>query len=346
MGNVCDNPVCLWNEFKKQLPEVVNGVKLNEVGLKTFPYPCLQLAVQILFTAMFWLTLRQFMRERKERKYHLGYQMEDVSPNGDSPQSPSARSFFRKYMWSVLAKYWIFVCAVMMLLISIQEVVIYRIIYMILFLFFVLTFQLSYRLWRLTMFLFWWIVIIYSMAVLIILYTYQFSDFPMYWKNGTHLSDEVLKDIGLEQFNTATLFVKLLTPTSFLIVIILQVHYFHKEFLTISDLNRYSKDSEEVDTQPPGPAISDTEGGTTTDTDHVVITKTKRWRRKLTDCWNKLWQLCSDWWKILSEIFWRLMEIHIFKIVVFVIIMVAVHEVSDSTQNVQRFVIICGIQFF
>ncbi|XP_071174524.1 piezo-type mechanosensitive ion channel component 2-like isoform X6 [Mytilus edulis] len=334
--------------LKNELPEVVNGVKLNEVGLKTFPYPCLQLAVQILFTAMFWLTLRQFMRERKERKYHLGYQMEDVSPNGDSPQSPSARSFFSfpsrvdsvdgydsstmkkigKYMWSVLAKYWIFVCAVMMLLISIQEVVIYRIIYMILFLFFVLTFQLSYRLWRLTMFLFWWIVIIYSMAVLIILYTYQFSDFPMYWKNGTHLSDEVLKDIGLEQFNTATLFVKLLTPTSFLIVIILQVHYFHKEFLTISDLNRYSKDSEEVDTQPPGPAISETEGGTTTDTDHVVITKTKRWRRKLTECWNKLWQLCSDWWKILSEIFWRLMEIHIFKIVVFVIIMVAVHEVT------------------
>ncbi|OPL21028.1 hypothetical protein AM593_02126, partial [Mytilus galloprovincialis] len=50
----------------------------------------------------------------------------------------------------------------------------------------------------------------------------------------------MLKDIGLEQFNTATLFVKLLTPTSFLIVIILQVHYFHKEFLTISDLNRYA----------------------------------------------------------------------------------------------------------
>ncbi|CAC5396646.1 PIEZO1_2 [Mytilus coruscus] len=331
--------------LKTELPEVVNGVKLNEVGLKTFPYPCLQLAVQILFTAMFWLTLRQFMRERKERKYQSGYQLEDVSTTHES-QSPSARSFFSfpsrvdsvdgydsstmkkigKYMWSVLAKYWIFVCAVMMLLISIQEVVIYRIIYMILFLFFVLTFQLSYRLWRLTMFLFWWIVIIYSMAVLIILYTYQFSDFPMYWKNGTHLSDEVLKDIGLEQFNTATLFVKLLTPTSFLIVIILQVHYFHKEFLTISDLNRYAKDSEEVET--PGPAISDTEGGTTTDTDHVVYTKTKKWRRKLTDCWNKLWQLCSDWWKILSENFWRLMEIHIFKIVVFVIIMVAVHEVS------------------
>jgi hypothetical protein len=29
------------------------------------------------------------------------------------------------------------------------------------------------------------------MAVLIIMYTYQFSDFPDYWRNGTHLDDKV-----------------------------------------------------------------------------------------------------------------------------------------------------------
>ena len=40
-----------------------------------------------------------------------------------------------------------------------------------------------------------------------------------------------LSDIGLEQFDTASLFVKLLTPTSFLTLIILQVHYFHNTFL-------------------------------------------------------------------------------------------------------------------
>jgi hypothetical protein len=48
-----------------------------------------------------------------------------------------------------------------------------------------------------------------------------------------------LSDIGLEKFVGADLFIKLLTPTSFLIVIILQVHYFHKPFVKLSALDRY-----------------------------------------------------------------------------------------------------------
>jgi hypothetical protein len=48
-----------------------------------------------------------------------------------------------------------------------------------------------------------------------------------------------LSDIGLEKFNTGTLFIKLLTPTSFLIVIIIQLHYFQKPFLILSDVNRF-----------------------------------------------------------------------------------------------------------
>lgn len=50
-----------------------------------------------------------------------------------------------------------------------------------------------------------------------------------------------LADIGLEEFDTAGLFEKLLTPTSFLIVVILQVHYFHKPFLQLSDINSSRK---------------------------------------------------------------------------------------------------------
>ena len=48
-----------------------------------------------------------------------------------------------------------------------------------------------------------------------------------------------LADLGLEQFDTAGLFVKLLSPTSFLIIIIMQVHYFHTPFLKLSALDRY-----------------------------------------------------------------------------------------------------------
>lgn len=49
--------------------------------------------------------------------------------------------FVGTFIWSMLSKYWIFVCAGMLLLISIQGVVIYRIIYLVFFLYFILTFQ-------------------------------------------------------------------------------------------------------------------------------------------------------------------------------------------------------------
>lgn len=48
-----------------------------------------------------------------------------------------------------------------------------------------------------------------------------------------------LKAFGLETFESAALFERLLTPVVFLVVIILQVHYFHIPFLKASALNRF-----------------------------------------------------------------------------------------------------------
>ena len=50
---------------------------------------------------------------------------------------------------------------------------------------FYLCVQVSYPLWRALMFAFWWVVIVYSMTVLIIIYTYQFEKFPGYWVSTT-----------------------------------------------------------------------------------------------------------------------------------------------------------------
>ena len=48
-----------------------------------------------------------------------------------------------------------------------------------------------------------------------------------------------LLDIGLKQFNTATLLVKLAIPTVFLIACNLQVHYFQSPLLKLSQIDRY-----------------------------------------------------------------------------------------------------------
>ncbi|KAG2470093.1 PIEZ1 protein, partial [Polypterus senegalus] len=47
-----------------------------------------------------------------------------------------------------------------------------------------------YSLWRRLLKVFWWLVVAYTMLVLIIIYTFQFEDFPMYWKNFTGFTEE------------------------------------------------------------------------------------------------------------------------------------------------------------
>lgn len=47
-----------------------------------------------------------------------------------------------------------------------------------------------YSLWRRLLKVFWWLVVAYTMLVLITIYTFQFEDFPDYWKNFTGFTEE------------------------------------------------------------------------------------------------------------------------------------------------------------
>lgn len=97
-------------------------------------------------------------------------------------------------------------------------------------------FQFSYRIWIKVMYGFLLTVIIYSMMVLILIYTYQFENFSDYWERYLHISLPMQKDIGLELYDAdpGSLLLKLLTPTIFLIVTIIQLHYFHKDFIRLN----------------------------------------------------------------------------------------------------------------
>lgn len=50
--------------------------------------------------------------------------------------------------------------------------------------------QVYYSLWRKLLKVFWWLVVAYTMLVLIAVYTFQFQDFPAYWRNLTGFTDE------------------------------------------------------------------------------------------------------------------------------------------------------------
>ena len=54
--------------------------------------------------------------------------------------------------------------------------------------------------------------------------------------SSSSLSVFSLMDLGLEQFTVARLFTRIFIPTSFLLVCILHLHYFHDRFLQLTDL--------------------------------------------------------------------------------------------------------------
>ncbi|VDL98415.1 unnamed protein product [Schistocephalus solidus] len=136
---------------------------------------------------------------------------------------------FTNFLYLLCVRYWIALCCLTMLVLSLRPpVVIFRIGYMLHLLYFFTLFMISYKLWQKQIIAFWWFAIGYSMVVLLCTYTYQFTSFPYYWQNGTGLSPQILKALGLEQFGSAELFDRMMMPVVFLVIIILQVHYFHR----------------------------------------------------------------------------------------------------------------------
>ena len=252
------------NLTESELPTKVNGVNLDEIGFKKDAYDLAykSLFIKLLYTLVFYITLRQYMEENYI-SHHMdemhfpraGEHHDNTSFTEERHMSLAANYTFNdidpmlnktiKVVREFLSKYWIIIVTLLLMVMSLsgKSVVLYRIVYMSLFLAFVLAFQISYRLWRKFIYLFWLIVIVYSMTVLVAIYTYQFKDFKDYWQNYLGISLEWQKSIGLEEYkhdDPLLLFNELFTPTFFIIITIIQVHFFHKEFLQLSNLHQSS----------------------------------------------------------------------------------------------------------
>ncbi|XP_017584938.1 PREDICTED: piezo-type mechanosensitive ion channel component 2 isoform X3 [Corvus brachyrhynchos] len=248
----------IWSiELKNdELPQVSGFLKRKEPG---------ELASKILFTITFWLLLRQHLTEQKalrlkeatlsevkvgseenedkEEESQEGEVSEEQEEEkeeeeeGEEEDEQDIMKVLGNLVMAMLIKYWIYVCGGMFFFVSFEgTIVMYKIIYMVLFLFCVALYQVHYEWWRKILKYFWMSVVVYTMLVLIFIYTYQFESFPGLWKNMTGLDERKLEDLGLKQFSVADLFTRIFIPTSFLLVCILHLHYFHDRFLQITDL--------------------------------------------------------------------------------------------------------------
>ncbi|XP_063241990.1 piezo-type mechanosensitive ion channel component-like isoform X9 [Bacillus rossius redtenbacheri] len=322
-----------------ELPQEVEGLNLKQIGfVKAVRLPVKPVLAKVLYTIMFWLTLRQFMQETFEQ--HNTSTLQDmVAPlqitvgaatRGFSDQrEPESSPIMKKVgelVQHFLTKFWIWIVAIMLFVISFvgEKMTVLRIIYMALFLFFILTFQISYHVWRKTMYAFWLVVILYSMSILVLIYTYQFDNFPEYWVKYLGVSLGIQDDLGLKRYDTGVLFARLLVPAFFLVITVIQLHYYHNDFLAISEM----KSSLSAGRPSQGSIVVAGDSGTNQEFARPRGLPSLRTLKHLSK--EELLQIAQELRKRFNdclELGWCFLELHLLKIMMLSVVLMCIYDV-------------------
>ncbi|KAH8298058.1 hypothetical protein KR018_005770 [Drosophila ironensis] len=343
-----------------ELPTKVStaGINLQQIGFErpkeNQMRPCVPLIVKTAFVLMFWVTSRQFFKEKRDRRRDstladiIAPLQITVGSAGSSyliNDGKKTSKFLKKagdVIKNLLVRLWIWLLVLVIFLCAItgENMTGFRICYMALFLFFLLVFQSSSKAWVKIMYGFWLFLIFYAMSILILIYTYQFDKFDTYWNDYLNVSKTLQNDIGLKRYQTKDLFLHLVSPTIIVILTVIQVHYFHKRF--IASLQQQpttggSGQQKPTETTALEPAPSKRRGsasslrrsqgpsaeaapGATTDFETSVRDLVRISFRKIK---NK-----SEYiFKNFKDVFWRFLELHIMKAVYIAAFVCSVSEV-------------------
>ncbi|XP_078071856.1 piezo-type mechanosensitive ion channel component 2 isoform X1 [Mustelus asterias] len=349
-GNVLLTLQYIWSLdlTEDELPELSGVLK------KMKNNPCIELSSKILCALTFWLLLRQYITERREAKKLEESALSEVKVEEleDGQQGKEIMKVLGTLVMGMFVKYWIYICGGMFFFVSFEgKIVMYKIIYMMLFLFCVALYQVHYDWWRRILKYFWIIVVSYTMLVLVLVYTYQFKSFPNLWQNMTGMDIDKLKDLGLEQFSITDLFTSIFIPTSFLLVCVLHLHYFHDRFLELTDLkavtskqestiyrlvnqegslpdigmmnlNTSAQKEERMEDKKPEQGEDDEE-----EDEEPTEEKTNKWHLVI-DRLTVLFLKFMETFHRLQVMVWWILELHIIKIISFYIIWITLKEVS------------------
>nr|XP_025041544.1 piezo-type mechanosensitive ion channel component 2-like [Pelodiscus sinensis] len=332
-------------------PEIPTSV-LTDFDLAPYSLPCVHLGAKIFYAFTFWLLLRQHMIKRHMEEKQETLTEVTVDENEKEVAHSPLVEIFGSLIKEMLVKYWIYFCAAMFFIVSFNgKVVVYKILYIVLFLFCVTLYQVHYEWWRLILKYFWHTVVSYSMVVLIAVYAYQFKTISGFLIRNLGLSEEGLNDLGLEQYETVDLFAKILLPSTFLLACILQLHYFSEDFLKITDLSNIpikpechsGRLKESIWKVQNRLATNEQHGENQTTLDATEITmvdetmgqaqqeksveKPNKWRLVIDKLASLLLQLLEMVHKT-QVLTWRVLELHILKIVSTWVIWITLQEVS------------------
>ncbi|XP_003375607.1 conserved hypothetical protein [Trichinella spiralis] len=262
---------------------------------------------QLLLTFFCYITIRLLMKEKKMKNFGV----DSSSVQGDGNDNVTTKKNMRIHITRLLPKYWIYVVCFVLLMISIRRpVFVYNILYMAFFLVFISFVTMSFQYWKKMLFSYWVLLTAYSVFVLMIVYTFQFHNVPEIWYRWTNWPNEtyytrnlfitIFQDFGLVTYTSGNLFLHLSRPISFLVVVILQMKFFHDTFLNVI-------------INPNVTCMSATD-----DSDQQP---------------KRVWyDRCCLRLKIFVEHIWRILEVHFNKIIPLFIMYLAIDE-DDAMNN-------------
>nr|XP_060627625.1 piezo-type mechanosensitive ion channel component 2-like [Anolis sagrei ordinatus] len=306
------------------------GYDIEGNGSSTFSALAQFIMNQSYITALIAM-MQHMIEKQRQRKEEESLKEVAVNETEIDQQHNILLDILGSLLKGMLVKYWIYFCAVMFFIVSFNgKVALYKILYILLFLLNVALYQVHYKTWRQILKGFWLTVVSYSMVVLIAIYSYQFEMVSAFFLNTLQISEERLRDMGLERFSTMELFTRILLPGAFLLACILQLHYFHDNFLVMTDISRISK--------RPASSSGRLAAEQLQELDPSVNTVGKSHPTNLEENMNK-WtdvvdSLVPHVLKFLTTVqsmqafAWRVLELHILKVTSVWIVWITIQEVS------------------
>ncbi|KRY90604.1 Piezo-type mechanosensitive ion channel component 2 [Trichinella pseudospiralis] len=293
------------NLTNDELPEEVAAVSLKQIGLsKDSDHPAEPLTVKLLLTFFCYITIRLLMKENKMKNFGV----DTNSLHSGDNDNVTSKTNMKIHITRLLPKYWIYVVCFVLLMISIRRpVFVYNILYMAFFLVFISFVTMSFQFWKKMLFSYWVLLTAYSVFVLMIVYTFQFHNVPEIWYRWTNWPNEtyytrnlfiitIFQDFGLVTYTSGNLFLHLSRPISFLVVVILQMKFFHDTFLNVI-----------------------------INPDVACMSATDDSEQQQEDAWYN--RFCR-YLKIFVEHVWRILEVHFNKIIPLFIMYLAIDEVN------------------
>uniref|UniRef100_A0A914C7C0 Piezo-type mechanosensitive ion channel component n=1 Tax=Acrobeloides nanus TaxID=290746 RepID=A0A914C7C0_9BILA len=225
---------------------------------------------------------------------------------------------FMELLTRYFTKFWIFIVGLVLLINVFDHPTFIVIGYFLFWSVFLLNLHLSFRFFRAFIYLYWTLLISYTSIVIIAVFIFQFTKVEEYWRDLTGLSQQWDCDIGIFKYestrvcgsapgDSSTLFWKLIKRIALLIVIVLQMKIFHDPWTRLTN----AQSQQSLPQHDPEPTAA-----------------------------RSAYHKARSFLIILIEILWRFAEVHFYKLILLILMVIAVHHVCAINFVLVLFVIL------